>query len=156
LELKEPTPDGYFCVQFELSSNERFELLGVAINALRDAKRGEFIDADDPYWKTFFDSDALSHFWWPTPEEFADWQRRWESTPPKKRLTDPSLIVPWDFASMIDAFECGDYDLIELRRDGSVNGQLIFDPGGFPFGGTGCMRAVIECFGGTVTGETMP
>ena len=156
MNLEDPTPDGYFCVQFSLASEDRFEMLNNVVVALRDAKTGEFTDAADPYWKTLFDDDALKNFWWPTPDELANWQHRWESTAPDKRLTDPKLQTPWDFASMIDAFECGDYDLIELRRSEDGSGQLLFDPHGFPFGGTGCMRALIECFGGLVTSETMP
>ena len=156
VELDDPTPGGYFCVQFDLTSSERFGLLHTAFNALRDAKSGDFTDAEDPYWKTLFDSSALDFFWWPTPNELQEWQQLWDSTPHDLRLTEPKLQKPWDFASMIDAFECGDYDLIELRRNESGTGQLLFDPHGFPFGGTGCMRALIECFGGVVTGETMP
>ena len=156
MELAPPTPDGCFCVQFSLASEDRFEMLNAVVLALRDAKAGEFTDAADPYWKTLFDDDALKSFWWPTPEELADWQRRWQSTAPDKRLKDPKLKTPWDFASMIDAFESGDYDLVELRLLDDGSGQLLFDPHGFPFGGTGCMHALIESFGGTVTGETMP
>ncbi len=150
------TPEDYFCVQFELASSERFDLLHAVFVALRDAKSGNFTDAEDPYWKAFFDPDSLNFFWWPTPMELQEWQQLWVSTPHELRLTESKLQKPWDFASMIDAFESGDYDLIELRRIDSGAGLLLFDPRGFPFGGTGCMRALIECFGGVVTGETSP
>lgn len=140
-------------VEFSLDDDERFTRLQAAFDALNAGKSGEFTDPEDPYWRTFFDDTALNHFWWPTPEEFADWQRRWQSTPVDQRFTDPSLKTPWDFASMIDAFSNGEYDLVALDRTSVSTGRLRFHPHAYPFGGTGCMHALIESFGGNVTGE---
>ncbi|UBF24818.1 hypothetical protein K9N68_24645 [Kovacikia minuta CCNUW1] len=80
-------------------------------------------------------------------EEQKDWQRRWFSTPVEQRFTDPSLETPWDFSSMIGAFEEGDYELLSCHRISNEVGCLEFEPHGFPFGGTGCMKALIEAFG---------
>jgi hypothetical protein len=143
----------YSHIAFTLTDSERFARLEAVFNALREGKSGEFTDAANPHWRTFFDEVALKHFWWPTPEERLDWQLRWQSTPVDRRHTDPALKHAWDFASMIDAFYHGDYDLIALDRTSPNTGRLRFDPHGYPFGGTGCMHALIECSGGTITGE---
>ena len=140
-------------LEFTLADAERFTKLQAAFAALKDSKSGDFTDPDDEYWLTFFDESSLKHFWWPTPEEVADWQRRWEATPVPQRFTDPSLKTPWGFTSMIHAFNDGEYDLIAIDRTSDSTGRLRFDPLAYPFGGTGCMRALIESFGGVITGE---
>ena len=128
-------------------------LLQRVFDALRDAKNQSAIDADDESWRMYFDDDALSHFWNPTPEELADWTRRWQATPVEKRFTDPSLETPWDFGSMIEAFHNGECNFLRVTRISENAGALQFEALAFPYGGTGCMRALVECFGGIVTGE---
>lgn len=54
---------------------------------------------------------------------------------------------------MIDAFRNGDYDLLGCRRASLRIGRLAFEPFGWPYGGTGCMRALIEAFGHRVTAD---
>jgi hypothetical protein len=79
--------------------------------------------------------------------ERADHLRRWFATPVETRFTDPSLETPWDFASMIDAFRNGDYRLIGLRRLRPAVARIEYEPFGDPYGGTGCMVALVEAYG---------
>jgi hypothetical protein len=141
----------YF-VEFEISSEDGFCRLERAFNALRVAKQsGEW--RDDAYWLEFFTPEDKSKFWWPTPAEREDWQRRWFATPVEKRFTDPTLKTPWVFGSMIDAFKNGDYDLLECERISPNAGRLTFDPHAWPYGGVGCMKALVETFGHRVIAE---
>ena len=140
-------------LDFALADAERFSKLQIVFAALKDAKSADTIDPDDDSWLGLFDDSAREYFWWPTPEEVADWQRRWESTPVPQRFTDPSLVTPWDFSSMIEAFKNGEYELVALDRKTDTTGRLTFNPLAWPFGGTNCMRALIESFGGVVTHE---
>ena len=140
-------------VTFRLDDSTRFGMLQRVFDALRDAKTDDAIDADNESWRSYFDEEALSHFWDPTPEELADWTRRWQATPVETRFTDPTLKTPWDFGSMIQAFHNGEYNLLRVIRTSANTGALQFKALACPYGGTGCMRALIECFGGTVTGE---
>ena len=140
-------------LDFALSDAERFSKLQIVFAALKNAKSADTIDPDDDSWLGLFDDSAREYFWWPTPEEVADWQRRWESTPVPQRFTDPSLVTPWDFSSMIEAFKNGEYELVALDRTTDTTGRLTFNPLAWPFGGTNCMRALIESFGGVVTHE---
>lgn len=140
-------------ITFRLSDTSRFEMLHRVFDALRGAKGDQRINADDESWKSFFDNEAMSHFWNPTPEERNDWLTRWQATPVEKRFADPTLIRPWHFESMIDAFHNGEYNLIALVRRSEQDGELKFEALAWPYGGTGCMHALIECFGGVVTGE---
>ena len=148
----------YSRLDFELDDAERFTKLQTVFAALKTAKErdlaGEhFPDPEDEYWRTLFDERSLQHFWWPTPDELADWTRRWQAAPVATRHTDPSLQTPWGFSSMIDSFWSGEYDLISIDRTSDTAGRLQFNPHACPYGGTGCMRALIESFGGVVTGE---
>jgi hypothetical protein len=141
------------CVNFELADSTRFGMLHRVFFALRDAKNNDAINADDKSWRSYFDAEALSHFWSPTPDELAAWTRRWQETPEPERFTDPTLKTPWDFESMIEAFDNGEYNLLRVIRTSENTGSLQFEALAWPYGGTGCMHALVECFGGIVTGE---
>jgi len=142
-----------FYVEFEIADEDRFRQLEAVVAGLAEAKRIDDF-RDDEYWLRFFDTEARSHFWQPTEEEKQDWLRRWQSTPVEQRWSDPSLLeLPWDFGSMIDAFKNGDYELLGCRRVSERVGRIEFEPFGWPYGGTGCMRALIEAFGYRVISE---
>jgi hypothetical protein len=137
---------GTFSIEYEIASDDRFHRLVTAFDALRRAKQsGDW--HDDDYWLALFDQEARSHFWWPTAEEREDWARRRFYTPVPERFTDPSLKTPWDFGSMIDALRNGEYDLLGCRIVAERVGRLEFGPHAWPYGGTGCLRALVEAFG---------
>jgi hypothetical protein len=138
-------------VEFEIADPGRFELLRTVFNALRAAKAAGNFTEDHSGWVVYFDDAARSAFWWPTQAETDEWLKRWNETPVEQRLHDPSLHRPWDFESMIDAFANGEYDLGECKRVNETTGRLTFYEHAFPFGGSGCMRALIEAFGHRVT-----
>ena len=140
-------------VNFHLADPKRFAMLQRAFDALRNAKNDDAINAENKSWRSYFDSEAQRYFWNPTPDELADWTRRWQATLVEKRFTDPTLETPWDFGSMLEAFHNGEYKLLRLIRTSDNTGALQFEALTWPYGGTGCMRALIESFGGTVTGE---
>lgn len=144
---------GDFHVEFEIASEESYRRLDAVLEALAAAKRSEDF-RDDAYWLAFFNDEERSRFWWPTEDERQEWRRRWEAAPVDVRLSDPSFLPPaWDFGSMIDAFRHGDYELLGCRRASPRIGHLVFEPYGWPHGGTGCMRALIEAFGHRVTAD---
>jgi len=137
---------------FELASEERFERLAAFVRALATAKVEEDFH-DEAYWERFLDDRARAAFWWPTPAEAEDWQRRWFSTPVDQRWADASLKTPWVFGSLIDAAEHGEFEhLACIRSEGG--GAIQFEPTAWPFGGTAWMRALIEAFGGRVTDDS--
>ena len=45
-----------------------------------------------------------------------------------QRFTDPSLVTPWDFGSLIDAFRNGDYELLGCERVSERAGRLVLRP----------------------------
>jgi hypothetical protein len=135
-----------FFIRFRISSDEQFRQLETVFAALQAAKQGNSFQAEND-WLSFFDTKARSYFWFPNEEEAKDWEQRWLSTSIKQRFTAPSLKTPWDFYSMIEAFEDGDYELLACQRISDEVGCLEFEPFGFPFGGTECMKALIEAFG---------
>lgn len=140
-------------VEFTVADKTRLDGLCTAFAALQHDKQTDSW-RDDEDWLSVFDEEALSHFWWPTPEEHEMWRKRWEAAPVPQRLNDPSFLPPsWDFLSMIDAFKNGEYDLVSCRMVGPDQGRLEFDPDAFPYGGTGCFHMLIRAFGFQVTGE---
>lgn len=139
-------------LEFQLPEPARLERLLRVFERLKQAKQQD-LWPNVSSWLDLFDEAANATFWWPTTEELDAWQRKWFSTPVEDRLADPALQTPWCFDSMIGAFEDGDYDLVDCRAVGAGLGRFEFDPHGWPFGGTGCMRALIEAFGGRVIAE---
>jgi hypothetical protein len=84
-------------------------------------------------------------------EEHDEWQREWFSTPIVTRHS-PQMICPqWDLGSMLDTFWNGEYDLITIQENNDKY-YLTFNPHAYPYGGTGCMVAFLECFGHKVIG----
>lgn len=84
-------------------------------------------------------------------EESDDFMREWFLTPVEIRHS-PQMICPqWDLESMLDAFWNGEYDLIAIQKKDEKY-YLIFNPHAYPYGGTSCMVALLECFGHKVIG----
>ena len=138
-------------VKFKIASLEQMERLTRVVKELRhDKEAGQF--RSDEEWKQFFSAEELQSFWWPSDEERDEWQRRWFSTPVETRFSDPTLQLPWDFSSMLDSIRDGEYSLIGVRAEGPQLGVLEFDPEAYPFGGTGCLRALILAYGHTLVG----
>jgi hypothetical protein len=138
-------------VSFRICSQPQFDRLSHVVSELRrDKESGEFRPDED--WKVYFAADELKSFWNPTEEERADWQRRWLATPVPDRFSDPSLQTAWDFGSMLEAIREGEYALLGVRSDDLGTGLLEFEPAAYPFGGTGCLRALVAAYGHPLIG----
>ena len=105
----------------------------------------------DTQFLDFLSENERSYFWNPTPEEQAAWSKHWFSTPIEIRHSPQMLMPKWQFGSMLDSFWQGDYELDSIKED-SGRHLLTFNPNGYPFGGTGCMAAMLESFGHKVIG----
>ena len=126
-------------LEFELADPIRFARLAVVFGKLKEAKERDMWPEAD-IWLELFDDAARATFWWPKDDESDD-----------QRLD--SNDAPWHFESLIEAFRNGDYCLEECRRITDRVGRLEFEPRAWPYGGTGCMRGLIEAFGGRVLSE---
>jgi hypothetical protein len=132
-------------IEFEIVDAKRFALLARVLAVLRGAKSsGTFPNDDD--WQSYFDEEALSHFWWPTEREVHELEQRLLSTPFSERFYDPSLKRPWHFGSMLQMLHDGEFELVSWQQRGNM-GRLEFKPLAWPYGGTGALEALIEAFG---------
>jgi hypothetical protein len=141
-------------VEFEVNDGARFRKLQEVFAALQQGKRSGDFPEDQSYWLSFFDDSARAYFWWPTEAEYEEWLARWYATPLPQRWSDSSLDMGWLFEAMIDAFRNGEYDLVACRLVGGNRARIEYEPLAWPFGGSGCMKALAECFGFTVTGAS--
>ncbi|MFL5664687.1 MAG: hypothetical protein ACJ8BW_25570 [Ktedonobacteraceae bacterium] len=171
-------PDGPFpCfIDFQVTDQERFQVLCHAFEILKQEKlhllaatfeeenaEEENAETENTQEQTLqrlvdtlfdvFDEQALSHFWWPSRQERDAYWKQWWATPVSQRFTDPTLKTLWDFESMIDSFLSGEYELVSCSLWTPDTGVLEFSPFAFPYGGTGCMKALIEAFDFRVIGE---
>ncbi|AFZ14187.1 hypothetical protein Cri9333_3358 [Crinalium epipsammum PCC 9333] len=120
-------------IEFAVTDDKRFEDLQRVFNQLKMDKDEDNI-SDDEQYLSLFDEEARKYFVWSTPEEDALW-------------TDPSLNCGWDFGSMIDAFKNGEFSLLSCEKVSLNTARLNFYAHAYPYGGTGCMQALVESFG---------
>ncbi|WFB37502.1 hypothetical protein P3T73_06985 [Kiritimatiellota bacterium B12222] len=134
-----------FFLKFEIQDEDSFNRLSAAFDGFKSDKTEKTQRSGEDWLEHFSDSE-LKTFWWPTEQEKEEWMNRWQSTPVPQRFTDPSLVTPWDFESMIEAIYSGEYSLekIEVRNDGY--GYLVFEPFSFPYGGSDSLKALIEAY----------
>jgi hypothetical protein len=138
-------------LQFSMHDQDRFQQLVKVFNRLKQDKAQNRIDDDERSYLPYFDQAALSFFWWPTDSEIEAWEKRWRATPNETRWTDPSLERPWMFGSMIHVIQDCEFELVSCRLITPDLARLEFQPLSDPYGGSGCLQALIEAFGFTVS-----
>jgi hypothetical protein len=91
-----------------------------------------------------------AYFWEPSSEELQEWNDFWFSTPIPLRHS-PSMPTPgWSFESMVSAISEAEFDITGVATEGSKC-YLTFEPESYPFGGVGCLVALLECLGNEVS-----
>ncbi len=158
-------------ITFRATDQERFQMLTHAFAILKQEKlkylanmfEDDGVQENDSHEQVLrnlvevlfdlFDEQTLAHFWWPSKQEHQDYWQRWSATPAPQRFTDPTREIPWDFESMIHCFLNGQYEFLSCRLLTSDTGIFEFMPFAFPYGGTGCMKALIGAFDFQIIGE---
>ena len=141
----------YCYIRFTIASAEAMTAFCALFDKIKVEKQSGTLQPE-PKWKSHFADHQLSTFWEPSSDELAAWQREWQASPVPARFTDPRLRTPWDFDSMIEAIQNGEYDLIGIRQTANGQAQLEFQPLAYPFGGTESLQALIESFGHKIVG----
>jgi len=59
----------------------------------------------------------------------------------------------WSLEDLLDCLLAGDYELVGLTFDGR-RGRLVYEPCGYPFGGTSPLVGLVEAFGLAVTRDS--
>jgi hypothetical protein len=139
-------------VEFIVNDLKRFEMLRKVFNELKKSKNTDSFEEDD-FYLSFFDEKAKSYFGWYSAEENFEWSEKWFATPYEQRWNNPDLERKWDFGSMIDAFKNVEYELLNCEMVSEDKAKITFDPWAYPFGGTGCLKALVESFGFEITKE---
>ena len=138
-------------IEFSIGSPERFAALHRVFLELKH-------DKDSDHWRSTdeimgcFDDPSLQHFSVPLDDERARRLNDLESRPIAITPTELSPGQTWDLDSLIHAFMNGDYELLRCEMVDDGKAQLSFSAFGYPYGGVGCMVALIEAFGGIITG----
>ena len=153
-----------FYIDFTVDDSERFLALSRAFAALQQDKNRQIQAQNDEeaarafreedQWLAFFDERARAHFWWPSQAELDAHTAQWFATPLPDRWTDPTLKRPWLFSSMIYAFQNAEFELLTCHMLTSNTARITFDPWAHPYGGTGCLKALVEAFDCKVIAES--
>lgn len=84
-----------------------------------------------------------------TPEELSDWNHLWFSTPLPQRHS-PNMPTPgWDLGSMAESIADAEFEISGVTTE-QGRYYLTFEPESYPFGGTGCLVALLQCLGNQV------
>ncbi|MBN3727951.1 hypothetical protein [Burkholderia sp. Ac-20379] len=151
-EAAPPAPAGpaYCYVEFESHGETALRRLTEFFSLVKAAKERD-APADEAQLSAYLTDAERACFSNLSAEETAEWNEFWFSTPLPKRHS-PEMPTPgWDFASMLDAFWHGDYDLVGILPQATRH-VLAFNPHGYPYGSTGSLVAMVECFGHRVVG----
>ena len=157
-------------IEFRVTSKERFQVLAHVFDLLKQEKSRRLVaikknesesreEQEQVLQKLvnvlfdLLDERVLANFWWPSKQEVEDYVRQWKATPIPQRFDAQSSKSPWDFESMIDCFMNGEYELIACRLLNSSIAVFEFFPFSYPYGGTGCMKALIEAFEFKIVGQ---
>lgn len=146
----DPSGQVYCRVEFGSGGEKSLQRLTEFFGLVKAAKEGDE-SADESQLSAYLADGERSYFSNLTSEEMAEWNEYWFSTPLPKRHSPEMPTPQWDFASMLDAIWNGDYNLIAIRPQATRH-VLEFNPHGYPYGGTGSLVALVECFGHRVIG----
>jgi hypothetical protein len=138
-------------IDFNVRDEGAFRRLAVVVDEFQRQKETSGI-FDATHWLPYFENSERAEFWWPTEAELEQWNDFWLSTPYPQRYSPTMPTPPWHFVSMVESVLRGDFDLIGVQKSHEKRGRLEFYPHGYPYGGTGSLRALVRAFGHEVTG----
>ncbi len=137
-------------IEFTVSSPDRFAALQRVFAVFKHDK-----DAND--WRSqaellnSFDEDSLKNFSWPPDDLRQQRLRDLETRPVSITPTEQTKNSRWDFDSLLAAFKEGEYILVSCEMTEGGKARLEFYSLAYPYGGVGCMVALVEAFEGVVT-----
>ncbi|KQV88051.1 hypothetical protein [Pelomonas sp. Root1237] len=134
----------------EFSSPDESSLLRTiaCVNHVAALKRDDALD--EKQMAQELSASERAFFWEPNPEELQEWNAFWFSTPLPQRHS-PNMPTPgWSFGSMVESIASAEFDITGVATEGSKC-YLTFEPESYPFGGVGCLVALLECLGNQVS-----
>lgn len=141
--------------EFLINNEGYFLKLREFFYKIKEEKEMDILDSGDSKWLDYFEEEVLQRFWWPTEEELQQYLAIYEQTSIDRRLTEPSLQHPWDFESMVDAFACGEYELISCEKISDNMARIEYYPDSWPYGGSDSFKALIEYNGFNITAQSV-
>ena len=138
-----------FGVHFRIDRPDLLPALERVFDALRQAKRNEDFGSVEA-WRQLLAVETRSRFDWPDAHE----GRNAIVDRAPVIITEPHDAIgqTWEFDSLLDAIENGEYDLLEIARTTEGVAELRIDPHAYPYGGIGAFMALVEAHGMYILG----
>lgn len=140
-----------FGVNFRIDRPDLFPQLIAAFDALKLAKATEEFGKLEQ-WKHLLSAEARSHFYWPSEIEQQESASIRANHPIAITQPEDALGKEWNFESLLDAVENGEYSLAEIAKTSETTAELRIDPDAYPYGGIGAFVALVEAHGMFVLG----
>lgn len=138
-------------VRFRVRDAERFASLRRLCREIKADKAQERF-REDREWTRLVPDSVGHNFDWPSEKAREAWRKRRESTPVHVAPPAAHLGGRWDFFRVIECFEDGEYLLESCEMTGPDAAEIVIEPWAYPYGGVGCIIALVEAFGFEVLG----
>lgn len=140
-----------FGVRFRVEDQNRFLQLQAVWRATKQDKEAEEF-RDDAEWMSLVPDEVKLRFYWPSLEERQKWLAARDTTPIAISSPTEQVGSQWDFFSVIEAFENGEYTILTCECSAEGIGEMHIDPWSYPYGGVGPLIALAEAFGFEIVG----
>ena len=140
-----------FGINFRIDRPDLYPSLVATFEALKQAKIDEEFGEVEA-WEARLAAPARTGFHWPTKAEQEEWSTIRASHPTVITQPEDALGKRWDFGSLLDAIENGEYSLLEIIKTSEGTAELRIDPEAYPYGGIGVFVALVESHGMHVLG----
>lgn len=137
-------------IEFTVASPDRFAALQQVFAVLKHDKDANNWRSREEFLKSF-DDESLRNFYWPPDDMRRQRLRDLETRPVSIAPTEQTKNSRWDFDSLLAAFKEGEYILVSCEMTDGSKARLEFYSLAYPYGGVGCMVALVEVFEGVIT-----
>lgn len=138
-------------IRFAVNDSGRFASLRSLFREVkRDKTAGDF--REPQAWVSLVPEDVKASFAWPSSEERARWLAARHLTAISVPPPSAQIGSMWNFFSVFEALEDGEYDLLDCEMVGDGVAEMRVDPLAYPYGGLGPFIALAEAFGFEVLG----
>ena len=133
-------------VRFQVSDPDKFQALRrLFLEVRKDKEIDHFRTPDD--WIDLIPTEVRARFYWPSAPERERWLSVRSTTPISVGMPDSYLGRRWNFYSVFEAFENGEYSLLECEMTDKTTAEMRIEAWAYPYGGVGCLIALAEAFG---------
>ncbi|MGN6580989.1 MAG: hypothetical protein ACTHJ1_13530 [Bordetella sp.] len=151
LRARKPKAMTEFGVRFTFKNSKDLAALSLLYSELKRDKDSDHC-RDHSCWPPLIPPGLIENFGWLDANALSAAEHRRRTRPVVIDKPADQLSARWNFDSLVDSINTGDYSLLRLEVIGRSLAELRIYPYGYPYGGLGPLIALAEGFGFFVVG----